>query len=224
MAASPDPRRFNEFQISRCGPVGAAFFCRGGSIVSCCRTSLTEDGSRPISIVNVTDRKNLLLLVQLRWLAVIGQVVTILVVHFWFEIALPLTQLAIVIAFLIGLNIVSLLRYRYRNIVSNTELFLALLLDVAALTVQLYLTGGAANPFVSLYLLQVTLAAVLLDAGSTWAPGIITSRCFVWPTPLYPDIFSCGRDGGHFPPRPSPRISLFLLPPPPPSLPFTTPH
>ncbi len=198
MAASPDPRRFNEFQISRCGPVGAAFFCRRGSIVSCCRTSLTEDGSRPISIVNVTDRKNLLLLVQLRWLAVIGQVVTILVVHFWFEIALPLTQLAIVIAFLIGLNIVSLLRYRYRNIVSNTELFLALLLDVAALTVQLYLTGGAANPFVSLYLLQVTLAAVLLDAWSTWALVVITSGCFVWLTAFHRDIFSWRGHGGDF--------------------------
>lgn len=198
MAASPDPRRFNEFQISRSGPVGAAFFCRRGSIVSCCRTSLTEDGSRPISIVNVTDRKNLLLLVQLRWLAVIGQVVTILVVHFWFEIALPLTQLAIVIAFLIGLNIVSLLRYRYRNIVSNTELFLALLLDVAALTVQLYLTGGAANPFVSLYLLQVTLAAVLLDAWSTWALVVITSGCFVWLTAFHRDIFSWRGHGGDF--------------------------
>lgn len=55
------------------------------------RTSLIEEGNRPISIDHVTDKKNLLLLVQLRWLAVIGQVVTILVVHFWFGIALPLT-------------------------------------------------------------------------------------------------------------------------------------
>jgi two-component system sensor histidine kinase RegB len=125
-------------------------------------------------------------------------VVTILVVHFWFEIALPLTQLAIVIALLIGLNIVSLLRYRYRSIVSNTELFLALLLDVAALTIQLYFTGGAANPFVSLYLLQVTLAAVLLDAWSTWALVIITGGCFVWLTAFHRDIFSWRAHGGDF--------------------------
>jgi two-component system, sensor histidine kinase RegB len=123
-------------------------------------------------------------------------VVTILVVHFWFGIALPLTQLAIVIAFLIGLNIVSLLRHRYRNVVSNTELFLALLLDVAALTAQLYQSGGAANPFVSLYLLQVTLAAVLLDAWSTWALVIITSGCFVWLTAFHRDVFLWrGHDG-----------------------------
>jgi two-component system, sensor histidine kinase RegB len=125
-------------------------------------------------------------------------VVTILVVHFWFEIALPLTQLAIVIALLIGLNIVSLLRCRYRSIVSNTELFLALLLDVAALTIQLYFTGGAANPFVSLYLLQVTLAAVLLDAWSTWALVVITSGCFVWLTAFHRDIFSWRAHGGDF--------------------------
>ena len=162
------------------------------------RTSLIEEGNRPISIDHVTDKNNLLLLVQLRWLAVIGQVVTILVVHFWFEIALPLTQLAIVIAFLIGLNIVSLLRHRYRNIVSNTELFLVLLLDVAALTAQLYLSGGAANPFVSLYLLQVTLAAVLLDAWSTWALVIITSGCFVWLAAFHRDIFLWRGHGGDF--------------------------
>jgi two-component system sensor histidine kinase RegB len=116
-------------------------------------------------------------------------VVTILVVHFWFGIALPLTELAIVIAFLIGLNIFSLTRHYRHDMVSNTELFLALLLDVAALTVQLYLTGGAANPFVSLYLLQVTLAAVLLDAWSTWTLVAITSGCFIWLSVVYKDIF-----------------------------------
>lgn len=154
-----------------------------------------QQWSRAISIDHVTDKKNLLLLVQLRWLAVIGQVVTIFVVHFWFGIALPLTELAIVIAFLIGLNIFSLSRHHRHDMVSNTELFLALLLDVAALTVQLYLTGGAANPFVSLYLLQVTLAAVLLDAWSTWTLVVITSGCFIWLSVDHRDIFREQGDG-----------------------------
>jgi two-component system sensor histidine kinase RegB len=125
-------------------------------------------------------------------------VVTVLVVHFWLGIALPLTKMAIVIAFLVGLNIVSLFKHRFHDIVSNTELFLALLLDVAALTLQLYLSGGAANPFVSLYLLQVTLAAVLLDAWSTWALVLITSGCFVWLTAFYQDIFLSREQGGDF--------------------------
>jgi two-component system sensor histidine kinase RegB len=49
-----------------------------------------------IDIDDVADRKNLLLLVQLRWLAVIGQVLTIVIVHFGFGIALPLANLAYV--------------------------------------------------------------------------------------------------------------------------------
>lgn len=178
--------------LSPSGPVYS--FVAGGYAVQ----NPIEEGNGPISIDHVTDKKNLLLLVQFRWLAVIGQVVTILVVHFWFGIALPLTLLAIVIAFLIGLNIASLLRHHWRNTVSNTELFLALLLDVAALTAQLYLSGGAANPFVSLYLLQVTLAAMLLDAWSTWALVIITGGCFVWLTAFYRDVFLSHEHGGDF--------------------------
>jgi two-component system, sensor histidine kinase RegB len=125
-------------------------------------------------------------------------VVTILVVHFWFGIALPLTDLAIVIAFLVALNLFSLFRHRRHDVVSNIELLFALLLDVAALTVQLYLSGGAANPFVSLYLLQVTLGAVLLDAWSTWTLVIITGGCFVWLTAFYRDIFASRMHDGDF--------------------------
>jgi len=169
-----------------------------GADMTTIRANLAGYWSPTPSIDSVTDRKNLQLLVQLRWLAVVGQVITILVVHFWFGIALPLTQMAIVIAFLVGLNLLSLVRHDRPGIVSNTELFLALLLDVAALTVQLYLSGGAANPFVSLYLLQVTLAAVLLDAWSTWTLVVVTSACFVGLTSFYGDIFSTRDPGGDF--------------------------
>jgi two-component system sensor histidine kinase RegB len=48
------------------------------------------------------------------------------------------------------------------------ELFLALLLDMAALTAQLYLSGGIGNPFISLYLLQIVLGAILLPASRAW--------------------------------------------------------
>jgi two-component system sensor histidine kinase RegB len=106
-------------------------------------------------------------------------VATVLCVHAVLGIALPLAEMAAVIAFLIGLNLVSRYRYRRQERVTNTELFLELLLDVAALTVQLYLSGGATNPFVSLYLLQVILGAVLLEAWSVWSLVAITSLCFV---------------------------------------------
>lgn len=142
----------------------------------------------PVSTGDTSDRKNLLLLTQLRWIAAIGQLVTIWVVHFELGIVLPLAPMLVVIAFLVGLNLVSLLRYRRRERVTNTELFLELLLDVAALTAQLYLSGGALNPFISLFLLQVILGAILLEAWSVWSLVAITSLCFVGLTAFHRDI------------------------------------
>ena len=122
--------------------------------------------------------KNMLQLIQLRWIAVFGQITTIIVVIFGFDIHLPLPHMLEVLACLIAFNIGSHLRWHERPFVTNRELFLALLVDVATLTAQLYLSGGASNPFAFLYLLQVILSAVLLEAWSTWTIVCITSLCF----------------------------------------------
>jgi two-component system sensor histidine kinase RegB len=127
-----------------------------------------------------THRKNLLLLVSLRWLAVLGQIAAIGFTEVWLRIPLPVGQMAAVIGFLIALNVITLYRYRSGAVITNTELFLDLLLDVATLTWQLYLSGGATNPFVSLFLLQTILGAVLLEPWSTWTIVAITSGCFIW--------------------------------------------
>ena len=103
------------------------------------------------------------LLIQLRWTAVVGQVLTIAGAHFGLGIPLPLERMGAVIGALVLLNVSSLVWVRHRAAITNNELLVALMLDVAALTAQLYLSGGATNPFTSLFLLQVTLGAVLLD-------------------------------------------------------------
>jgi two-component system sensor histidine kinase RegB len=122
--------------------------------------------------------KNMQQLIQLRWMAVVGQIATILVVHFGFDIRLPLQEMALALACLVAFNLASTLRWRAQREVSNGELFVALLIDVAILTVQLYLSGGASNPFVFLYLLQVILGAVLLESWSTWTMVAVTGACF----------------------------------------------
>src|SRR5690606_25394491 len=106
--------------------------------------------------------KNLHQLIQLRWFAVIGQVFTIEVAHYSLGLPLPLSEMLLVVACLAGYNGVSWLRWRTGHGVQPVELLLALLVDVAVLTVQLYLSGGVGNPFVYLYLLQVTLGAARL--------------------------------------------------------------
>lgn len=120
----------------------------------------------------------MLQLIQLRWIAVVGQVITITLTPILFGIRLPLADMFTIIAVLVGLNLLSLLRLKTGASVTNAELFLALVLDVAALTLQLYLSGGATNPFISLFLLQVTLSAVLLEAWSTWVMVAVTAAAF----------------------------------------------
>ena len=49
-----------------------------------------------------------------------------------------------------------------------------LILDVVLLTATLALAGGPANPFSLLYLVQITLSAVVLSRAWTWSLGILS--------------------------------------------------
>ncbi len=113
-------------------------------------------------------RRNMWLLVQLRWIAVGGQLGTIGFVHFVMGVKLPLVPLFIAPLVLIGINLVTYPLLDRRAAITNWELTLAMLADVAALAWQLHFTGGLANPFASLFLLQVVTGAMLLQPGSSW--------------------------------------------------------
>ena len=121
--------------------------------------------------------KNMLQLIELRWIAVIGQITTIAAAILIFRIELPLVHMLQVLACLIAFNIASHLRWHEHRPVSNGEMFMALLVDVASLTVLLYLSGGTTNPFAFLYLLQVIISAVLLEVAWTWSIVLITILC-----------------------------------------------
>lgn len=147
---------------------------------------LTATHDRRIGIA--AGRENLLQLVQLRWLAVAGQLATILLTQFLFGIVLPMAAMMAVLAALVLLNLASIVFLRRRSRITNGELFGALLLDVVALSAQLYFSGGATNPFVSLFLLQVVLGSVLLDRWSSWALVLATSIAFALLTVVYRPI------------------------------------
>ena len=107
-------------------------------------------------------RANLLQLIQLRWVAVAGQGLTIVAVDQVLGIPLPLGSMLSLTVVLGLFNLVSWWRSRLATPLANVELFIGLLVDVAVLTVQLYHAGGTDNPFIYLYLLQVVVAALIL--------------------------------------------------------------
>ena len=51
-------------------------------------------------------------------------------------------------------------------------------LDTLGLTAVLMLTGGPTNPLSLLYLVYITLSAMILNQRQTWALGLLASICF----------------------------------------------
>ncbi|MBS0252470.1 MAG: HAMP domain-containing histidine kinase [Proteobacteria bacterium] len=144
-----------------------------------------ELAASPADGVDAIGVENMLLLVQLRWIAVAGQVATIAFVSIVLGVNLPLVPMGIVAASLVVLNLASLWWLRRGRDVGAIGLLVALMLDVAGLTAQLYLSGGATNPFAFLYLLQVTLAAVLLSVRLTSVVLVATCASFLLLTQFY---------------------------------------
>lgn len=131
------------------------------------------------TISQSTNRKNLLQLVWLRLIAIVGQILVILFVNYFLEISLPLTQMFVVVLALFFVNFVSFFRYKSQKNISDKSLFIELLFDVIALTFQLYFSGGISNPFISLFLLQVIISAILLRRIYACIIGTITTACYI---------------------------------------------
>jgi two-component system sensor histidine kinase RegB len=115
-------------------------------------------------------------LMRLRYGLLIGQVVLILLAAFGAKIPLPLGWLAIPLSVTLLSNLFQqrlMRRYDARSVLG-----LSLTLDILSLTAVLALSGGPANPFSLLYLVQITLSAVVLSRTWTWSLGALSVACF----------------------------------------------
>ncbi|MGB8183138.1 MAG: sensor histidine kinase, partial [Stellaceae bacterium] len=105
---------------------------------------------------------SLRMLVLIRWVAVIGQAVTLLVVHEVLGFALPLTAALGVVAISALLNVVAWISNRAAARLGNREAAIYLAFDTLQLGVLLFLTGGLQNPFAILMLAPATVSATIL--------------------------------------------------------------
>ncbi|MHB1245839.1 MAG: ATP-binding protein [Sulfuriferula sp.] len=110
----------------------------------------------------------------LRLYAITGQLLAIIGVNFALDIRLPLFPMLMVVALMALLNLATWVRLRQPWPVTAMEFFAQLLVDAMALAVLLFYSGGSTNPFVSLYLLPIIIAAITLPALYAW---IITILC-----------------------------------------------
>jgi two-component system, sensor histidine kinase RegB len=119
---------------------------------------------------------NLRCLYVLRNVAIAGQSIAVLWVHYGLDMHLPLAAMGSVIGALGIFNVITCWRLKNPFPVTDLEIFLQLLVDTVALTALLYLSGGASNPFISLYLMPLVIAAITLPH---WYLGLMTALTVV---------------------------------------------
>lgn len=141
-----------------------------------------------MNTTNSTPDTRLARLFWLRNASIVGQAVAVAVAHAIFRIDLPLLLLAATIGTLALVNLGTAWRLRQPWQVSDVELLGQLSADVLLLTLALYLAGGATNPFVSLYLLPLTIGVIALPALYAWAVAVLTAAAYslliYWHEPL----------------------------------------
>ncbi len=116
--------------------------------------------------------------VILRWWLLAAVTLAVLSAPTFLDIALPQAPMFMVLALMAAFNAYVQWRAVGDEPVSASELFGQLCVDLAALAILLYLSGGAANPLISFLLVPVAVAALSL-------PGTLTAAIALLAIALY---------------------------------------
>jgi two-component system sensor histidine kinase RegB len=116
-------------------------------------------------------------LVRLRWLAVLGQLGAVLMVHFGLEFEMPMWPCLAVIAVAAILNVALRTAFPQTLWLEPDRAAWLLGFDVAQLAALLYLTGGLENPFSYLLLGPVLISATALPPRMTLMLGAFAMLC-----------------------------------------------
>ena len=112
-------------------------------------------------------------LVILRWIAIIGQYLTISIVYFILKFELPFFYCSIII--FIGILTNFYLQFKFnKNQLNNFTSTFFLFYDLIQLSILLYLTGGVTNPFTILLIIPAIVSSTFLTLRSTINLSVIT--------------------------------------------------
>jgi two-component system, sensor histidine kinase RegB len=155
-------------------------------------TAPSRDFADRGSLEATESRLRLQTIVRLRWFAVLGQAIAVVLVFFGFGFQLPIGWCLLLISVSAWLNVFLRVRYPARHRLNTPFATVLLAYDVLQLAALLYLTGGIENPFTVLIVAPVTVSAATLPPRNTiflgllalTATGIILGNH--WPLPWPP--------------------------------------
>ena len=103
-------------------------------------------------------------LIKIRWIAIFGQLITLLVIYFILKFSIPFTECLVVVLLSVIINFISYLIQKNNSTLNDQKTFLFLIFDISQLVGLLYLTGGIFNPFIILILAPIIISASYLSA------------------------------------------------------------
>ena len=102
-------------------------------------------------------------LLLIRLVVIGGQILALAAMDRLFNVAVPWLPVSLVLALLAAFTVASWRRLSHRAVAAHEPHTLAQsVADIVALSALIYLTGGALNPFVSLFLLPIVFAAAAM--------------------------------------------------------------
>lgn len=117
--------------------------------------------------------QNLQRLNLIRALVLLGQLVGLSYFSLIKPIGLPWASLIMVMAIYASITVASQLRSRRAPAITDQEFFIHLLVDIFFFSALLYFSGGASNPFISYFLIPISVAAITLQRSYTISTAIV---------------------------------------------------
>ena len=111
--------------------------------------------------------------INLRWIGIIGQFITINIVFFLFKFQFNI-YLTNLIIFLGAVTNLIIIYFYQKNILSNRASFIFLLIDILQLSSLIYLTGGILNPFSIFLIIPSVFSSSNLELRASLTLIIIT--------------------------------------------------
>lgn len=154
----------------------------------------------PQTSAGTAAHQNLRTLCMIRLIPFSGQTLAVGYFYLSGELVLPWGRLSLLLAVFAAVIALSWWRALSPRPIDDREFFTQLVIDVSLLSLLLYHTGGATNPFVSYYLVPIIIAAITLPRPLTI---LISLSCLLAYTALMfwhvtvPDLAPAGPGPGH---------------------------
>jgi len=116
----------------------------------------------------------LLTLINVRWVGIFGQFLTISIVYFYFNFNFNIKYCYLLVLFSSFLNFFLQIRSKKTDLLSNKQATFSILYDLFQLFGLLFLTGGLTNPFSILIVAPITIAAGFLNLRSSILIGFLS--------------------------------------------------